>query len=330
MLAMTVNSYGQDPHFSQFYAAQLYLNPAFAGSSGGSRLMANYRHQWAGIPGAFVTHAFSFDHNFSRLNSGLGLYFNQDKAGSGGLRTTITGLQYAYQVKLSRKISARFGADISYRVRDLDFNELLFNDQISKSGIAPTTTETPASENVSFFDYGSGVIVFTKKYWVGISAHHLTQPNQALIGGRETILPLKYSLHGGAKLAVRDRSGKKSEKYLAPVFNYKGQHDFDQLDLGLSYYSNPVTFGVWYRGIPGLKAYKPGYGNNDALVGLIGYHLNDLSIGYSYDITISKLSVTTSLGTHEISLVYEFNNKNQSQKKGKDKSVIIPCIKFKF
>ncbi|MBL4657203.1 MAG: type IX secretion system membrane protein PorP/SprF [Flavobacteriales bacterium] len=322
------DSRAQDPHFSQFYAAQLYLNPAFAGSSAGSRLMANYRHQWAGIPGAFVTYAFSYDHNFSRLNSGLGLFFVQDKAGSGGLRTTISGLQYAYHLKLSRKVSARFGADMSYRVRDIDFNNLVFNDQLSKSGIAPTTTETATLESVSFFDYGSGVLVFTEKYWMGIAVHHLTEPNQALLGGSETILPMKYSAHGGAKFAVKDRFGKKSKKYIAPAFNYKGQHDFDQFDVGLSFYSNPVTFGVWYRGIPGLKAYKKGYGNNDALVGLIGYRIDDLSFGYSYDITISKLAVTTSLGSHEISLVYEFNNKNQGKKKGNDKPVIIPCAKF--
>ena len=74
LMSTVKDSRAQDPHFSQFYAAQLYLNPAFAGSSAGSRLMANYRHQWAGIPGAFVTYAFSYDHNFSRLNSGLGLF----------------------------------------------------------------------------------------------------------------------------------------------------------------------------------------------------------------------------------------------------------------
>jgi len=328
MLVMTANSYGQDPHFSQFYATQLYLNPAFAGSATGSRLMANYRNQWAGIPGAFVTSAVAFDHNFSRLNSGLALYFQQDKAGSGGLRTTITGLQYAYYVKLSRKVAARFGMDMSYRVRDIDFNSLVFNDQLSKAGIAPSTTETPRSEAASFFDYGSGILVFSEEYWIGVSLHHLTQPDQSLGGGGVAILPMKYSVHGGMRLEVNDRFGKKSDKYVAPAFNYKGQQDFDQFDLGLSYYGNPVTFGVWYRGIPGIKAYKPRYGNNDALVGLIGYRIDDLSIGYSYDITISKLKVITSLGSHEISLVYEFNNKNQSQKTGKNKPVIIPCAKI--
>ena len=328
LLSFTAETKSQDVHFSQFYAAQLYLNPAFTGVSGGSRLMANYRHQWAGIPGAFVTYAFSYDHNFTRLNSGIGIYFNRDKAGSGGLRTTITGLQYAFHVKLSRKISARFGADIGYRVRDIDFSRLIFNDQLSKSGIAPSTTEIPTSENAAFFDYGTGILIFSEKYWGGIAIHHLTQPDQALVGGSESILPIKYSVHGGARILVKDRFGKKSEKYIAPAFNYKGQHDFDQLDIGLSFYSNPVTFGLWYRGIPGLKAYKKGYGNNDALIVLVGYRLDDLSFGYSYDMTISKLAVTTSLGSHEISIVYEFNNKNQSQKKGKNKPVIIPCAKF--
>ena len=328
MLGMLGKSYGQDPHFSQFYAAQLYLNPAFTGSAAGSRLMASYRNQWVGIPEAFVTYAFSLDHNFSRMNSGLGLYFQQDKAGSGGLRTTITGLQYAYHTKLSRKFSVRFGADFSFRVRDIDFNKLVFNDQLSKSGIAQTTTEAPTSESASFFDFGSGLIVFSEKYWVGVALHHLTQPNQALLGGSESILPLKYSLHGGMRIAIKDRYDKRSDRYIAPAFNYKGQHDFDQLDMGVSYYSNPVTFGIWYRGIPGLKALKPGLGNNDALVGLIGYRIEDLSIGYSYDMTISKLAVITSLGAHEISLVYEFNNKNQSEKKEKMKPVFIPCTKF--
>jgi len=39
----------QDPHFSQFYAAPLYLNPALAGTSAGNyRVGVNYRDQWRG------------------------------------------------------------------------------------------------------------------------------------------------------------------------------------------------------------------------------------------------------------------------------------------
>ncbi|PJC62051.1 MAG: hypothetical protein CO022_06595, partial [Flavobacteriales bacterium CG_4_9_14_0_2_um_filter_32_27] len=40
---MTINVYGQDPEFTQFYANQLYLNPAFAGSSYCPKLSLNHR-----------------------------------------------------------------------------------------------------------------------------------------------------------------------------------------------------------------------------------------------------------------------------------------------
>ena len=39
----------QDPQFSQYYAAPLYLNPAFTGSEMLPRIGANYRNQWPGI-----------------------------------------------------------------------------------------------------------------------------------------------------------------------------------------------------------------------------------------------------------------------------------------
>ena len=43
----------QDPEFSQYYAAPLYLNPAFAGTSVDHRFIANYRNQWPNISHAF-------------------------------------------------------------------------------------------------------------------------------------------------------------------------------------------------------------------------------------------------------------------------------------
>ena len=42
----------QDPQFSQFYAAPLYLNPAFAGSAQEARVGINYRNQWPQIDDA--------------------------------------------------------------------------------------------------------------------------------------------------------------------------------------------------------------------------------------------------------------------------------------
>ena len=52
----------QDPHFSQFFASPLTLNPAFTGKFSGSwRLAANHRDQWPSIPKAYVTTSASID-----------------------------------------------------------------------------------------------------------------------------------------------------------------------------------------------------------------------------------------------------------------------------
>jgi len=75
--------FGQDPHFSQFYAAPLYLGPSFAGAGENTRIMTNYRDQWPKMPGVFVTYSFSADHYMPDLNSGFGLFVMKDQAGDG-------------------------------------------------------------------------------------------------------------------------------------------------------------------------------------------------------------------------------------------------------
>ncbi len=71
----------QDPQFSQFYAAPLYLNPAFAGSNQASRAIANYRNQWPNFQANFITYAASFDHFFRKYNSGIGILAMADREG---------------------------------------------------------------------------------------------------------------------------------------------------------------------------------------------------------------------------------------------------------
>ena len=52
---------GQDPQFSQYYQAPLYVNPGFAGITPQQRVVFNHRIQWPGLPQAFATYAASYD-----------------------------------------------------------------------------------------------------------------------------------------------------------------------------------------------------------------------------------------------------------------------------
>jgi type IX secretion system PorP/SprF family membrane protein len=132
------------------------------------------------------------------------------------------------------------------------------------------------------------------------------------------------SVHAGYRFPIDgQRTVAKSETRMTLATHYKMQGKWDQLDLGAYADHHQFTAGLWYRGLPIVKAYKPGYGNNEAVVLMIGYQTeNQLRFVYSYDITISKLTMR-SAGAHEISLIYEWP---KQVKKRKHK--IVPCPKF--
>lgn len=328
MLVAAMDLRAQDPQFTQFYASSLYLNPAFAGANVCSRLSTNYRHQWPGIPGAFVTYSAAFDQSAPAFNSGFGLLFMNDKAGSGSLRSTSINLLYSYEIQLTKKIAARLGIEAGRVVRDINFYDLVFADQISRGGVA--TFEIPSGDKVSYMDFSSGALVYGKRFWAGVATHHINKPNQSLIGS-DSPLPIKLSVHAGYNLPVGTSTLKKSEiesQYFSPAINYRAQGKFDQLDLGIYYNNMPLVLGVWYRGLPLFKAYEPGYRNDDAVAILAGVTLyENLRFGYSYDLTISRLSTSTG-GSHEITLSYQFCSYKNMKKSKKRKPILIACPKF--
>lgn len=326
-LFMGKTMFAQDPQFTQFYAAPTFLNPAFAGTSAQSRFALNYRHQWPAISKAFVTYNASYDHYVAGINSGIGVMVTHDRAGTGALQYTGITAQYAYEIRLTHKISLRPALQAAYTIRSLDFNRLTFGDQLLRDD-ANTTIDPNmpqfSDRNVTHPDFGSGLLLYSEKFWFGLSAHHLNRPNMSLVQN-DSRLPIKYSAHGGWRQrtnAKRNEYGPK--QHLVTAFNYKAQGNFDQLDVGIYYEYDPVTFGVWYRGLPGLKKNDANYVHHDALALMIGVETKGIYIGYSYDITISHIAANTG-GSHEISLISEFASKRN---KRSAKRRVIPCAKF--
>lgn len=309
----------QDPQFSQFYAAPLYLAPSFAGGTDGSRAVLNYRNQWPSIPGAFVTYAFSLDHYFHNYNSGVGILFSRDQAGAGKLASTNMGLQYSYNFKLDHNWTLRPGVHFLYSERTVDFYSHLFGDQLNLDGNHnPTTIMAPAMENVGYFDASSSVMAYTSNFWAGLNVDHLMRPNQSMTN-QEARIPLRFSLFGGYRYDYGGNySGSLSES-VSVAFLYKNQEKFNQLDAGIYWSKDPISLGVLYRGIPVFNNHAKGIFNNDAVAVLLGLRANNIRIGYSYDITISRL-VNSTGGSHEMSLIYHFNQGPPSKRPGR-----LPC-----
>ena len=314
----------QDPHFTQPYAAALYLNPAFTGVKKHSRIISNSRQQWAGTPANYITTAFSYDRNLPTLKSGIGLLAVMDKAGTGNLKNISIGALYAYQLSLHQnKWVVRSGLNFSFSSTSIDYDKLTFGDQLSIDGkVFEQTSDQQYFQRNNYFDISSGVIAYSKKMWLGGSARHLNEPNQSVLGNNSHV-PILISLHGGAKIPLSTSYLVQKEINLFPTFQYKTQEKYDQMDIGAYIHYQPVIFGIWYRGLPLLQRYDVGYPNNDALALLIGYKYEDFKIGYSYDITVSSLTTSTS-GAHEISISYEFSYKVR-RKKPKRKDIKIEC-----
>jgi type IX secretion system PorP/SprF family membrane protein len=185
MLVFAGTVTAQDPQFSQFYAAPLYLNPALAGATSQARAGINYRHQWPAFDANFTTLSAYFDYFIEDYNSSVGLIITRDQEGLAGLRSLSIGLQYAYELQINDKIGFRPGVQLALFNRDVNFDKLTFGDQFDPATgqflDQPTAETFRTNFSKTFFDIYFGGVLFTRSAWLGVSAWHLTQPNQSII-----------------------------------------------------------------------------------------------------------------------------------------------------
>jgi len=314
----------QDPQFSQYYAAPLYLNPAFTGTTQDHRFIANYRNQWPNAARGFVTSAFSYDFDLYQYNSGIGFMATVDQAGTAGMKSSQLNFLYSYKWKISNKWVVSAGLNFGYAFRSVDMNKLVFGDQLQFDADGTTPSDDPALYNLnttSYFDFNAGALVYNKNLWFGFSASHLNTPNRSLLN-EESLIPMKTSFHGGVRIPLY--VGPFNISVLSPSFVYKRQGPFDQLDLGLHFLYDPVMIGLWYRGIPIQQNAKDNI-SQDAIVLVLGFQFERLEIGYSYDFTVSELGPASG-GSHEIAVKYKLGIQMQAKSKKKEK--FIPCPTF--
>jgi len=313
------DSFGQDPTFSQFYANPLYLSPSFAGATEEYRLGFTYRNQWPSIPNSvFVTNSISFEKAMPNFNSGIGVLATYDVAGSGDLSTTNIGLLYSYDFNINKEWHVRPGVNFKFYYLGLDIYKLVFNSQLTGSGTTPQITPPPF-DNVADVDFATSVLVYNESIWGGFTLDHLLVPKTSFYGDDASV-PVKFNLYGGMQVLKKTRLRVKLQEVLSVAVNFQRQGKFNQTDMGLYYYKDPLIFGLWYRGIPFLTNQA-----GDAIIGLLGIKTGSLRIGYSYDFTISNIIGATG-GAHEISMTYEFNNLSINQANKRRRA--IPCPEF--
>ncbi len=318
VIFLCVPFYGhtQDPQFTQFSAIPMHLNPAFTGSTLEYRAALLSRVQWPGVSRPYVTNAISVDYNYRDKKSGFGLLLTSDIAGDQQLRSLKADFLYSYRFTLMSGWRIKPGLSFGIGSKDIDFNSLVFGNQLNLRGNDDTVisddTFINADGKANYFDFNTGVVMYNQRVWFGLAVFHLNQPNISF-GEGEDQLPIRYSAHGGFSFPLYKtlRGGSKIPE-LAPAFLYQKQGKFDQLDLGLYVYYSAIQFGVWYRGIP--------IGNSssfaDAVAFLFGYNTDQYGFAYSYDFVTTNLGLRSG-GSHELSLSYQFYySPNKKKRKG--------------
>ena len=275
-ISASVQSFGQqDPQFSQNMFNRLQPNPATAGSNDAICGTLLYRSQWVSFEGAPKTGLLSVDMPVEFLHGGLGLSLVTDKLGAEN--TFNAKLAYALRLNVgSGKIA--LGADVGIIQRSLDgtkFNPLDQGDVLIPQG------------NVSGngLDFGAGLYYSNERFYIGGSATHLQQ-GTIDYGDLTTEVKSHYYGMAGATLNLTPSVALKPSVFVKSV----SPKTIADINLNV-HFSNRFYIGASYR-------------TEDAIIAMLGFTvLDNLRIGYSYDMTTSKIK-DFSDGTHEISLGY--------------------------
>jgi type IX secretion system PorP/SprF family membrane protein len=253
----------------------LVINPGYAGSNNVLNATITHRNQWTGFEGAPKTTAVSVHTPLRKKQLNVGLGFMSEKYGV--TQKNIFNAYFAYKISFknsSLSFGVSGGMDITRNywsdVQTTTAGDVVFNNNREKD-ISPVA--------------GAGVYYLTKKYFVGLSSPML------LRAGNSSKEFKPYILNGGFIINLSN------DLKLKPSFLVKYiSHSPVQADLNINAYYKSFGLGFSYR-------------SNDAVVFILNYSVNDqFSVGYSYDLTISRLS-TFNNGSHEIMLKYEFGYK---------------------
>ncbi len=278
-----------DPHFAQYYAYPLWLNPALAGVIDGDyRLTGNYRNQWANFGKPFSTAGVSFDAPTDK-NVGLGITALNMAAGDAGYNYFNAMATVSYTgVKMGRNGTTQLTAGIQAGLinRRVDQSKFQMGSQYNPvMGFDPNipSGETLRATSSTVFDANAGLLLFDGNPnhrfnpFIGVAGAHLTQPKDPFVAESKDSknLPIRYLVHGGSRITLSDMLS------ITPHGLYMRQGNAEEIVGGVygQVKVNP-EFDLLLGG---------NYRVNDAISPFAGFHYKNFTLGLSYDANTSNL-----------------------------------------
>ncbi|SHJ04668.1 type IX secretion system membrane protein, PorP/SprF family [Tangfeifania diversioriginum] len=309
--------WAQDAGYSQFFANPLHLNPAYAGTTELPRMVLNYRNQWPQKGATYTTYSVSYDQLIKKKNAGFGFQITRDQELNNVINSHSGSFSYSYHLKLDDESFMTLGLQGGITLKQFNIQNLVFPsgiDQLSGE-ISELVAARYSDESKLYPDFAAGAVGQHGEFFWGASAHHLNGPNESIIeGDQKGTLPVKWTLNAGARMH-RWHHGLLSRIFtLSPNILYQQQGSFKQLNLGIYMIEKSFLFGTWFR-----NNFNP---RPDAFILMAGFAKEKFQLGYSFDLTLSKMS-NYSYGSHEISVSFFLGQKSEIPIRDK---LIIPAI----
>lgn len=320
VLCCTLTTQAQDPVFSQFNLNKNYINPAYAGHSGTMSVGVNSRVQWSNVPGKFTTNTFNANIGCAPGRFGLALTGYDHVEGEGFLRTQNAAMQASVNLpgKLGRIFGKKLrrqkfimsgGISLGVGQKKLDWSKLTFSDQFTAyegfTGKASAAHGYSETSNM-IFDLSAGLRMQAqlnrKGSYVsfGGAIFHLNKPVETFYD-TDNRLPPRYTFHFFSYFQTKKFTNK-------PNYLSVGMISDNQQYLRTNTLMVSKDVEHWAKVSMGFRRqnFLLVDRNVDALIlqGLVSF--GGLTLGYSYDITISKLGPHNTFGTHEIGIAYNF------------------------
>ena len=313
---LSVSSYAQDIHFSQFDETQLQLNPADAGVQHDVRVVTNYKNQWQTVGSPYKTFALSADTRLLRGKKhhlGLGIDFFSDKAGDAYLKSNQVNLSLSGIITVSQYSSISAGLMSGLAQRSITVDGLQWGNQydgMAYNGALPTG-ETVTPQSFNFVDLGAGMEYNygnsemyisannARRVNIGVSIFHPHNPTYTFYGDNTQILHTKYVFHGNAAIGVKN-----TNLVLKPSYMIFLQGGVKEITPGLTF-QYILQEGSKYTGRKKPAAFSIGgyYRVGDAFIAVAKFEYSNYAIGFSYDVNMSKLrTVSKARGGFEVSL----------------------------
>lgn len=286
----------QDAYFSQFFLNPVYMNPAYSGTMQVPRAGVQYRNQWPGLGNAYTTYFASFDTYLPAITSGIGLLIYNDVQGDGIYQETSFKIAYSKEIRLNREWTMYGSLAAGAQLNALNFDRLVFPDGLDPiyGHHLPTSEVVPDQNNHIFPDFGAGILLFNDKYFFGLAADHLAEPNQSIYSEFQKALPRKYTAHLEVNIPWFKPGHLRKFCTFNPNFIIQSQGNEQNITFGVYANRKGFSIGLWNR-----QTTK----QSSDIIAMAGFVGKQLKTAITYDLNLAGVGLR-SQGAIEISISY--------------------------